>query len=419
MIKQNNKATKKVMKKYFIIAIAALAASAACTKVETIDNTPDVPITFQAANYVQTKATAADPVFTSFPCKAYLHAEGINLDASHNPTSALGFQNFFGNSSSNPQYSETITFHDGTPVTWTPSHDYYWPKSSYSYINFVAWHGVTSAGAATHPTITYAWDSSASAYKATLEWAFTQGALGNTASDYLYADMAWHYNDNQDPADYTSVSRVSKGVPMLFHHALSQINIKAYVVEATATPANPTISAGDGTVSDGLATWTITLEDVELTNVYTAGTLTMTNTDPGATETQGWTKTDTGWTGTGSLGSLAPTTCTVDKVTAGTANDLIALTCVLPQSLAKTDNVSHLTGKVRIVTTYSNATNTELIPFDYTLSQLGTSTWAQNTKYTYYLKINPAQNKIYFDPAIDAAYQDGTTTEQVVPNPGN
>ncbi|MBO4670469.1 MAG: fimbrillin family protein [Bacteroidales bacterium] len=403
------------MKKYLFIAVAALAASAACTQVNV--ETPGSLIQFQAANYVpQTKAIAADPTFTAFPCKAYMHAEGINLNDSYQPTQALGFQNFFGNEASG--YTETITYHAGTPVTWTPSHDYYWPKSTHSYINFVGWYGKDSAGAASNPTVTYAWDSTASKYKATLSWAFTQGALGNVASDYLYADMAWRFNENVDPATYTSVSRVDKGVPMLFHHALAKINIKAYAVEESATPANPAISAGSGTVSDGLATWTITLEDVQLTNVYTAGTLEMTNTDPATASTpQAWTKTGTGWTGTGSLSALTPSTCTVDKVTQGTAVDLIAETCVLPQDLAKSGSVSHLTGKVRIVTTYTNATNSELIPFDLLLgTDLGTATWEQNYKYTYYLKINPAQKKIYFDPAIESDYQDGTTTEQVIPD---
>lgn len=404
------------MKKFFIIAVAALVASAACTKVQ--NESPATKITFNAANYVPaTKAVAAQTEFESFTCKGYLHAEGINLNASHQAYEAGSFQNFFGNDSSTPAYTEAISYNAGTNAVWAPSHDYYWPKSTYSYINFVGWYGKTSAGAATHPTITYAWDSSANAYKATLSWAFTQGTLGNSDSNYLYADMAWRFKENENPADYTSVSTVTEGVPMLFHHALAKINIKAYVISAST----PAITAGSGTVTDGLATWTITLEDVQLTNVYTEGTLSMTNTDPGTAATaQAWTKTGTGWSGTGSLGALAPATCTVDKVVKdATANDLIAMTCVLPQELNKTGNVSHLTGKVRIVTTYSNAANTELIPFDYTLEQLGTTTWEQNHKYTYFLKINPAQSKVYFDPAIDAAYQDGTTTEQVVPNAGN
>ena len=412
-----NKQIQSIMKKYFILAAVALVASAACTKVVS-DDAPAQKVSFQAANYVpQTKAVAAQTEFTSFTSKGYLHAEGINLNTSHQAYEAGSFQNFFGNSSSTPEYTETISYAAGTNAVWAPSHDYYWPKSTYSYINFVGWYGVDSNGDATHPTITYAWDSTASAYKATLSWAFTQGALGNADSNYLYADMAWRFKQNNNPATYTSVSTVTEGVPMLFHHALAKINIKAYAISASS----PAITAGSGTVTDGLATWTITLEDVQLTNVYTAGTLSMTNTETGTNATaQAWTKTGTGWEGTGSLGAIAPSTCTVDKVVKdNTANDLVALTCVLPQELNKTGNVSHLTGKVRIVTTYSNAENTELIPFDYTLEQLGTTTWEQNHKYTYFLKINPAQSKVYFDPAIDAAYQEDATTEQVVPNAGN
>ena len=44
------------MKKFFIIAAAALVAITACTKIEDIDTAPAKKITFQAASYVpQTK----------------------------------------------------------------------------------------------------------------------------------------------------------------------------------------------------------------------------------------------------------------------------------------------------------------------------------------------------------------------------
>ncbi len=67
------------MKKYFIIAVAAVAAMAACSKVETnLDNAPGNKITFQAANYAT--ATKAGEVsvlndFTAFKSLAYLHAD--------------------------------------------------------------------------------------------------------------------------------------------------------------------------------------------------------------------------------------------------------------------------------------------------------------------------------------------------------
>ena len=49
------------MKKYFIIATAAIVAMAACSKVET-DNVPAKKIAFEVANYPsQTTKAAEDP----------------------------------------------------------------------------------------------------------------------------------------------------------------------------------------------------------------------------------------------------------------------------------------------------------------------------------------------------------------------
>ena len=132
------------MKKLIYIAFAALAALTACTKVEMDSYAPQRKVTFQVASYApQTKANSS--MWTlgsspSFTAKAFLHADGYTDET----------QNFFGAS------GETITPYknDGTAATaetntsyWGPSHDYYWPKSSNSYINFIAWRGATPATA--------------------------------------------------------------------------------------------------------------------------------------------------------------------------------------------------------------------------------------------------------------------------------
>ena len=88
------------MKKYFIIAVAAIAAMAACSKVETADNTPGRKIAFEVANYAsQTKAAEdAGSVLAetdNFSSKAWLHANGAATGA-----------DFFGTSANN--YVETV-----------------------------------------------------------------------------------------------------------------------------------------------------------------------------------------------------------------------------------------------------------------------------------------------------------------------
>ena len=379
-----------IMKKYFLLVVAAVATLASCSKMETIDNTPAKKITFQAANYVpqQTKSGEVSVLndFTSFPCLAYLHAEGINLEANGDVKTTTSYQDFFGAT------GETISVDDANnPTEWAPSHPYYWPKGTKSFVNFVAWYGVDGNGDPTAPTITYAYDSSISKYKATLVWNYTAVA-GNSASNLLYADMAWRFKQNNNPATY-GVSGATVGVPMLFHHALAQINVKVYA-EGTS------LTAGSGTVSDANATWTIALENPAITPVYNAGTLTLTNADPGtAATTQAWTGS---WAGSGSTGDIAASDMNVDKVTKATANTLFNATCVLPQTIG---NTVALNFDMRITTTYnSNPTNpnVELIPVTILLNDMGTSAWAQNTKYTYYIKIVPSQGEVLFDPALEA-----------------
>ena len=90
------------MKKYFIFAVAAVVAMAACTKVETDSNVPGRKIAFEVANYAgQTKA-AEDPGSVlaetdNFSSKAWMHANG----------EATG-TNFFGTADNS--YVETVTY---------------------------------------------------------------------------------------------------------------------------------------------------------------------------------------------------------------------------------------------------------------------------------------------------------------------
>ncbi|MBP5635918.1 MAG: hypothetical protein J6X25_00150 [Bacteroidales bacterium] len=386
------------MKKFFIIAVAALLASAACTKVETIDNTPARKISFQVGNYAaQTKAAVSfKDESESFKSRAFLHAEGVDLNADYS-VKTDSYQEFFGNS------GETIVW-DGTNTLWKPqSHDYYWPKSSHSFVNFASWYGTVN-GAARDPTITYAYDNTASAWKASLEWNFT-AVLGQATSNLLYADMAWRYSE-QNPTNGPHKDGVTEGVPTLFHHALAQINIKAYADDA-ASGENLTLSGSNPT--DGVATWTIALKNAKITPIFAAGTLSLTNTDPGtASTTQAWTG---DWAGTGTAGDVAISDYNVTTVTKSTATDMVAASCVLPQTLGARVVLSF---DLDITATYTNnaATHHEIIPYSIKLNDMGTTAWAQNTKYTYYLRIVPNQNKVLFDPAIAEDWATGTTVDQ-------
>jgi len=394
------------MKKIFVLAAAALVALTACTKIETVEK-PVQKITFLTANYMsQTKAGEVSVLndFNEFKCLAFLHAEGVDLNADYS-VKTDSYQAFFGSGETISPYNSSnakltgLTSSATNVAYWAPSHDYYWPKGEHSFVNFAGWYGTTGS-AASDPTIAYAYDNSISKWKATLTWAFSNSTVGATGANLLYSDMAWRYNENPD-ASYKLNGLASgyKGVPMLFHHALAQINVKAYAASADS----PALTAGTGNVTDGLATWTITLEDVTINNIYNAGTLTLTNADPGTTKTQEWTG---DWAGTGSVGTLTTSDFTVQKVTQATAENLVAATCVLPQTIGTSVT---LTFNMRIRTDYTGGVyNTELIPVTIKFNDMGTSAWAQNTKYTYYIIINPSQKTVRFDPALQADWSEAT-----------
>lgn len=393
------------MKKYFIIAVAAVVAMASCTKVETnLDNAPGQKITFQAANYAT--ATKAGEIsvlseFNAFKSLAYLHAEGINIDASGNDLGTK--QDFFGT-------GETITW-NSTAKEWAPSHTYYWPKGTLSYVNFIGWYGTTGNDA---PTISYSKTGSPAKWTATMDWAFSNSTVGAAGANLLYADMAWRFKDNTH--DKYDKDGVTEGVPMLFHHALAQINVKAY---ATGDPA---LTAGENKVYDTVAEWVMTLENVKISTIYTDGTLKLTNVDPEtANTTNTW---DGGWDFTGKTAAdlVKSGTTTVDQVakpTAGTTTgDVIAATCVLPQDLYE-DGVLDvkLVFDLRIVTTYKTAPtnpNTELLHKEISFHAMGTDAWEQNHKYTYYLNIVPSQAKVLFDPALEADWTSVEGTVQTI-----
>ena len=352
-----------------IIAIAALAASAACTKIVSDDAAPAKRVTFFAANYVpQTKAGEvsflsefADPANAQFKSKGFLHAEGVS-----------DTQNFFGAD------GETITW-NATAKEWAPSHDYYWPKGASSYINFVSWYD-TGVGPTT-------------ATETTLEWA--NRTIG-TGDNIMYADEAWRFKENNNPATY-GLDGVKQGVPTLFHHALSQIKIQARATK----------------VSNGTATWTINLKEIKVKDIYNQGTLTLTNSDPN-TE-----KTPKAWTGdwvvsTGTQGNLTPANLALTAAN----QDLLANQSVLPQALSGIA----LEFKLEIVTTYSSTvSNTEIItksiPFYAASGEAFSNTisnWEQNKKYIYTLVVEPSEKRVLFDPAVETDWETVTVPEKKI-----
>ena len=375
------------MKQFFILAVAAVAATAACTKNE-VTEAPNVPVSFEVASY-RSQTKAADPnapegsflrVDNHFSSQAFLHAQGVDLDENGNVNNST-FQQFFGSAS---PWSETITW-DGTNKKWAPSNTYYWPKGSQSFVNFVSWYGAT-------PTVNYAYTSSK--WTATMTFA---AADISSSSDILYADMAWRYKANESTYHKDDADVV--GVPTLFRHGLSRIAVKAYVQNAAGN-----IAAGP---SDANASWVITIKNFTLGSVTTSGNLVLTNADPGSKGIQEWTATVT----SPASGNISASDAVITSVAKTPATDVVALRSVLPQTIANTVKMNF---DLDIVKTTSGNTQHEIIPVELTLDAFGTSAWAKNTQYTYYIKIDPTQNEVLYDPAVESDWVEETTNEQSI-----
>lgn len=362
------------MKKLIYIAFAALAALTACTKVEMDNYAPQRKVTFQVASYApQTKANSS--MWTlgsspSFTAKAFLHAEGYTGET----------QDFFGAS------GETITPYknDGSAATaetntsyWGPSHDYYWPKSSNSYINFIAWRGETPA----------------TATETSLSW--TDYTVQST-DDLVYADEAWHYNVNTTNASQYTDDAVISGVPMLFHHALARVAFKANATNVT----------------NGDFTRSVAIRNFSLSTVYNTGSLAMTNEGSTDTATVPWTVTGNGWTTSGTAAAMVANIASGSSVSVSTTViDLIAMQTVLPQAVT---NDMMLSINYDIVTTKNSTEfSVEHITYSKKLIELVPviTSWEMGHEITYTLVFDLTTDLITIQPTIETwEYNGGNVT---------
>lgn len=332
-----------------IFAVLALVALAGCTKTE-LDLAPAKEVTFTVGRYATatTKASSLESSnITSFKSHGFLRAQGYESIA----------QDFFGAS------GETISLQGGQ---WAPSHPYYWPKSEFSYVNFVCWYDKNGGTPTTVSETLLEWRNRTIAYN----------------DDIMYADEAWRYNDNTtNPAQYTG-DAITKGVPAIFHHALAQVKFQARLSEAT----------------EGNVSWTAEISNFRVSNVHKTGSISLRNGDPGTSfTTKPWT--NASWIATEAVDTLSRpgnyTLNATDKVLMNTRT-------VMPQSTFG----MVLTFDYTIITTYNIAGNplTEVRESATASVNLYNDfriyNWDMNTRITYTLVFNPKTNKITFDPVL-------------------
>lgn len=209
------------MKKYIILATAALAALAACTKTEIAPEAQKV-ISFEVANSL-TKAT------------------GVKYE-----NGAFGTYAWFNNTD-DFMVNETV---DKVGGVWKTSiNTYYWPKTgSISFISYSPFSGTNNTAnsnpAVTKNSITY-----------------TGVVAGST--DLMYADRATCSSNVNEVTDSDSADSGFSGVPTVFRHALAKLSFKIKAsfltyTDNTTSPSNTT-------------TWEVTVNSAKIKGFRTTG----------------------------------------------------------------------------------------------------------------------------------------------------
>ena len=399
------------MKKYLIIALAAMATMA-CAKIESNDSTPDTPIRFSVVSRLQqTKASTTGVVYpTSVPFGTFAwwtenNWTGIAADQT----------NVFMD-------NEQVSY-NSTSKTWVPSQTYYWTKAGKltftSYSPYVNAETKASKGFSAIPSYHYA-----------NGFQFTNYTIVSaTDVDLMYSNLAANctQDSNSDGSlvyDGTTsgenpTDHGYKGVPTIFNHALCQIG---FSFRAAGT-LNPNVTAIQ-----------VDVKSVIIRNIDNKGSFTQTSTPR-------WSSTHAAANYT-SYTFLAATDEPINLVLAANPSytDLNERKILLPQALqtdddptdptvdpiaTTTDQVLELNYIIKThyasnpVTDTANAAYwaTEDITSRVRLNNGNIATWGDNKNITYKITINPYDTTpITFDPAV-VTWTDVNSNEIVVTPP--
>ena len=393
---------KNMMKKYLIIAVAAVATMAACSKVETIDNTPNKAINFTVVNHLQqTKATAGLTYPTTVPFGTFAwwtenDWTGIAAD--------LTFV-FMDN--------QEVTWHSietNTPEVWAPTETYYWTKSGK--ITFASYSPYTE-------------DGTDKGYSEVPEYDVTKGFLfdnytivSTTDVDLMYANLAANCTQktNVDGSSVTDDSNPEggySGVPTIFNHALCQLGFEFRAIGKK----NPNVNAIK-----------IEITDVDIVNIDNKGSFTQIPANNGTVK---WATDHANYKANY---DYAPASQFVLDLIENTAANVAATDnytaigktrILLPQALLVTLDTNNepeaiatttdqkLVIAYTIKTEYKSAIGTwaeEEVVSSVRLNNGNIAAWADNQNITYRISINPYANvPVTFDPAIvdwDDVYSD-------------
>ena len=331
------------MKKFFILAAAAVVALAACTQNQLDPASQKArEINFSTVAGLNTKAPLSGTVYKTtdptFGIYCYALTAGKTWSA---------------NSGDGQLYMDNVEIsYNSTDLIWEPASTYYWPLSGT--LTFVGYSPYGCNG-----TVAYA-----PATKTLTVTNFAQAEAVDDQEDLMWATTNSDLTDNQ--STYTSESATStlRGVNEVFHHSLCPVKFN---VKKAA----------------GLEDYTLTVNSITF-DAYSKGTLTVTNDSPA-------------WSAQAKQDAFVFDTEGVDVVAPNYANDFAAFGVAnmpVPQTLA--------TGVQTFTITYSLEKGgvdlgSKTVSAQDLLGATVTS-WAANTIYNYNIVID--LTKIYFNPTI-------------------
>ena len=359
------------MKKYILIAAAAVATLVACTKVDQIPE-PQKEINFQVANSIQTKATGV------------VYNNG-----------AFGTYAWFNNTD-DFMVNEKV---DKSGSVWkTVDHTFYWPKTgSISFISYSPFAG-TSDTAGSVPVVT--------------KNSITYTGYVAADTDLMYADRATCNANVNEVTDSDTADSGFSGVPTVFRHALAKLSfdIKANFLEY------------DDATNGSHTEWEVTVNSIKIGGFKNTGNCALTLNADG----KSWDKpvTTVGTTDYNVWTNLSGATSNQELVDATTYPTGIKLTTtaqtlnaasgyVMPQVLEA--NTQVLTLDIHIKTTLSNGKtiNEDLVKTVEIMAISTLKAWQMNENIHYTINIKPTASDatnphnddpedviITFDPAV-------------------
>ncbi len=373
------------MKKLFLIVSALCMTLVGCVEhLEDYSVTSQKKITFQTAKYLTTRATGDQINGAKFTYDHFV---------THAWSDAVTDENRIFMNHQKVMLNETAN-------AWMPTQDYYWPN--YSTVDFISYYPENTDKqypAVEREKLTYTgYDVSDGKADINVE-----------TNDLMYANKAVGYSGNDDRVNDdnggTNDSGYS-GVPTLFNHALAQLEIRVLVLQPEGETSN---------------SWEAVINHAKLAGYYTKGDLVLTLNDPATTHgIVGWTpagEEKVGWTLSNDATAKESVIVSEDDTdsdditvsSTGTGNGYVdgKTGCkslfkafVLPQTLTE----QHFFDLKFTLKTYRDGSLVmEEADTDIRHIQLKTEAipyWGMNQRIVYTIIINPAKNKITFDPAV-------------------